>query len=44
MNGTDAIILGLGDAGRHSETLPDILDNSASAIHPCIMCMGHALA
>jgi hypothetical protein len=35
VNGTDTIILGLGDAGRHSETLPAIFDNSASAFHPC---------
>ena len=32
--GTDAIILGLGDAGRHSATLPDILESGA--VHPCI--------
>ena len=34
VDGNEAIILGLGDAGRHSETLPDILDYSTSAVHP----------
>ena len=33
VNDTDVFILGLGDAGRHSETLPDILDNIV--VHPC---------
>ena len=33
VNDTDAFILGLGDAGCKSETLPDILDDSA--VHPC---------
>ena len=35
VDGTEAIILGLGDAGRHSATLPDILDDSA--VHPSLV-------
>ena len=35
--GNDVIILGLGDAGRHSAALPDILDDSTRAVHPCIV-------
>ena len=30
VNGTEAIILGLDEAGRHSESLLDFLDNSVS--------------
>ena len=32
VNGTEAIILGLDEAGRHSESLLDFLNNSVS--HP----------
>ena len=35
VDGTEAIILGLGDAGRHSATLPDILEDSA--VHPSLV-------